>query len=262
MLISKYCASGNDFLIFHSFLPTNRNDMAIKLCNRFNGIGADGLVVLLPPSIEESDIDVSYKWEFYNSDGSASDMCGNASRAVSLYANHNNLAPNKHNFLSKAGIISTEIKEVINDKEAYIQSKLGKYSIKGTFVEYRKNNIYEFELIDITIPHLVCLVSSMKEYYNLVADTQFLSQLRYKYNANVNIAFRDSKMTYYATYERGVEGITQACGTGASAVYICIRDFSNEGILIPPSKETLKVSCANNEIYCSGIARKICDCVI
>ncbi|RDU73160.1 diaminopimelate epimerase [Helicobacter aurati] len=262
MLLSKYCASGNDFLIFHSFISANRSEMAVRLCNRFHGIGADGLVVLLPLSIAESNVEASYKWEFYNSDGSVANMCGNASRAVSLYAYHNNLASNRHNFLSKAGIITTEIQEILNAQEAYIQSKLGGYSIKGNFVEYRKNNVYEFELIEITIPHLVCLVSSMKDYYTLVADTQFLAQLRHKYNANVNIAFRDSHITYYATYERGIEAVTQACGTGASAVYVCIGDFAQEGILVPPSKEKLKVSCIDNEIYCSGIAKKICDCVI
>ena len=48
MIISKYCASGNDFLIFHSFLEQNRAKMAVELCNRFYGIGADGMVVVLP----------------------------------------------------------------------------------------------------------------------------------------------------------------------------------------------------------------------
>ncbi|RDU61601.1 diaminopimelate epimerase [Helicobacter sp. MIT 14-3879] len=262
MLLSKYCASGNDFLIFHSLVSTNRSEMAIKLCNRFYGIGADGLVVLLPLSAEEQDIDAAYKWDFYNSDGSVANMCGNASRAVSLYAYHHKLAPIKHSFLSKAGVIVTEIKKILNPKEAYIQSKLGTYSIKGNFVEYRRNNVYEFELIEMTIPHLVCLVSSMKDYYTLIADIEFLAQLRHKYNANVNIAFRDSDKTYYTTYERGVEAITQACGTGASAVYVAMHDFSQERILIPPSKEVLKIYAVNDEIYCSGIARKICDCIL
>jgi diaminopimelate epimerase len=50
MLITKYNASGNDFLIFHTFLKQDFSDIAKKLCNRHSGIGADGLIVLIPHS--------------------------------------------------------------------------------------------------------------------------------------------------------------------------------------------------------------------
>ncbi len=55
-------------------------NLAQKLCHRQNGVGADGLVVVLPhPQYD-------FEWEFYNSDGSRADMCGNASRAVAHFA--------------------------------------------------------------------------------------------------------------------------------------------------------------------------------
>ena len=67
------------------------------MCNRTEGIGADGLVVLVPSS------EADFKWQFYNSDGSHADMCGNASRAVSHYAFTNNLViSNKMQFLTGA----------------------------------------------------------------------------------------------------------------------------------------------------------------
>lgn len=260
MLVSKYCASGNDFLIFHSFVSMDRSKMAIQLCNRFYGIGADGLVVILP--IIDKHAEASYKWEFYNSDGSLANMCGNASRAVSLYAYHNHLATLKHSFLSGAGIIDVEIKEILSTMSAKIQTNLGKFTIENSFIECCNNNVYEFELITITIPHLVCFVSSQKDYYELVNNIEFLSSLRHKYDSNVNIAFKKQNYIYYATFERGIENITQACGTGAGAVYIASKDYSQEKMLIPPSKESLIVSCVNNEIHCSGIANKVCDCII
>jgi len=43
MIISKYSASGNDFVIFHTFQKADRSELAKKLCDRQNGIGADGL---------------------------------------------------------------------------------------------------------------------------------------------------------------------------------------------------------------------------
>jgi len=76
MNIAKYCASGNDFLIFHSFVQKDRSELAKKLCDRNYGIGADGLIVLLPS------LRYDFKWEFYNSDGSRANMCANGARAA------------------------------------------------------------------------------------------------------------------------------------------------------------------------------------
>ncbi len=260
MIVSKYCASGNDFLIFHSFREENRAEIAIELCNRFYGIGADGLVVLLPYTQQKDNL--AYKWEFYNSDGSIADMCGNASRAVSLYAFHNNLAARKHSFLSGAGIISTYIQEQIDSKKSFVQSNMGNYIIDGNVVENRNGKVYEFEHITMRIPHLIYCANSMKEYISLGNDLDFLSYIRHKHNANVNIAFKENNIIHYMTFERGVEGITQACGTGAGAVYVSFGNFDKEYILVPPSKEKLRVSCVDNEIYFSGIVTKICDCYI
>ena len=87
MTYTKYSASGNDFVIFHTFLEKDYTNDAIKLCNRTEGIGADGLVVIVPSN------EADFKWLFYNSDGSYASMCGNATRAVSHYAFTNNLVP-------------------------------------------------------------------------------------------------------------------------------------------------------------------------
>ena len=48
MTYTKYSASGNDFVIFHTFIEKDYSQEAIKLCNRTEGIGADGLIVLIP----------------------------------------------------------------------------------------------------------------------------------------------------------------------------------------------------------------------
>ena len=48
MTYTKYSASGNDFVIFHTFIEKDYSSDAIKLCSRTEGIGADGLVVLVP----------------------------------------------------------------------------------------------------------------------------------------------------------------------------------------------------------------------
>ena len=103
MQMSKYSANGNDFVIFHALEKKDRTELAIELCNRQNGIGADGLIVLIPNT--END----FEWEFYNSDGSLADMCGNGSRAAAHYAYINELASKKMSFLTGAGVINASI---------------------------------------------------------------------------------------------------------------------------------------------------------
>ena len=107
MKISKYNASGNDFVIFTDSVKADRSKLARELCDRRDGVGADGLIVVLP---KFNGIDgINFEWEFYNSDGSTADMCGNGSRAVCMYAYENFLAAQSMKFLSGAGVISGEI---------------------------------------------------------------------------------------------------------------------------------------------------------
>ncbi len=48
MKVAKYSANGNDFVIFHSDTKIDRSELAKELCHRQNGVGADGLIVILP----------------------------------------------------------------------------------------------------------------------------------------------------------------------------------------------------------------------
>ena len=54
MNVAKYSANGNDFVLFHSFIKKDRSKLAKEICDRQNGIGADGLIVLVPHEIHEA----------------------------------------------------------------------------------------------------------------------------------------------------------------------------------------------------------------
>ena len=65
MKISKYNASGNDFAIFHTFTHKNRGDLAKQICDRFSGVGADGLIVLVPINGDQnSKKECDFAWSF------------------------------------------------------------------------------------------------------------------------------------------------------------------------------------------------------
>lgn len=240
MTYAKYSASGNDFVIFHSFVEKDFTQDAISLCNRTEGIGADGLVALLPCG------EADFKWKFYNSDGSNAAMCGNATRAVAHYAYNNNLASSKMKFLTEAGIIESEVTGNIV-KTQMTQPKV----IKEEFEQEGLN----WYLIDTGVPHLVTFVDNLDKY-----DHDLCAKMRYEHNANVNFAKVEDGKIYVRTYERGVEGETLACGTGMVACFLRANELKlveNQALVYPKSKEELTVSKVDDKIFFKGAVKNV-----
>ncbi|MCW8837528.1 MAG: diaminopimelate epimerase [Thiovulaceae bacterium] len=227
MMVSKYSASGNDFVIFHSEEKVDRTELAKILCHRHEGIGADGLVVLVPNDKYD------FEWQFYNSDGSHADMCGNASRATAHYAYNNELADTKMTFLTGAGVINATI-ESSDAKSGVVLSELTPPEILDTDIKFNNKSWW---LINTGVPHLVRYTDNIKEF-----DIEEARELRYKYNANVNITQVVGENLKVRTYERGVEDETLACGTGmAACFYRAFKEgkISDNVEVYPISGETL-----------------------
>jgi len=236
MMIAKYCASGNDFVLFHAFAKKDRSQLAITLCNRQSGIGADGLIVLVPhPTLD-------FEWQFYNADGSSAEMCGNGSRACAHYAVRNDLAPEKMTFLTLAGEIKAQVEGDM------VQSDLTPPLILDREVEH---NGKRFWLIDTGVPHLVTFDADI-DYF----DTLEARELRHKYNANVNIAkVQEDGTIRVRTYERGVEDETLACGTGMAACFYRANQeglVSNHTRVYPTSGDTLYLGLEDGTITFKG----------
>jgi len=226
MTVTKYSANGNDFVMFIAQESKDRSALAQQLCHRQNGVGADGLVVVLPHDTYD------FQWEFYNADGSHADMCGNASRAVAHFAHEKGIAKdNKAEFLTGAGVIRATINGL------YVVSDMTEPDILRTDIEEDGENWW---LIDTGVPHLVCVRESIDTF-----DIEQARTLRHKYNCNVNICKLDGDTMYVRTYERGVEDETLACGTGILACFVRNHQggkVSNQVKVFPKSGDELYVS--------------------
>lgn len=249
MMLSKYSASGNDFVIFHAFEKKERTELARTLCHRQEGIGADGLIVILPH--EEYD----FEWQFYNADGSEAAMCGNGSRAAAHYAHVNALAPSNMKFLTGAGVISARIEDDEHTHtKSQVLSELTPVRVIDTNITY---NDKLWHLIDTGVPHLVTFEADIENF-----DLEEARELRFRYNANVNIAkVEDEGNIRVRTYERGVEDETLACGTGMSACYYRARSegkvFHDKTVNVrPTSGELLYLGFENGRITFKGEVRK------
>ena len=265
MILYKYCANGNDFLVFHTLdRQGDYSELARRVCDRHNGIGADGLVALLPFSDET----IAYQWDFYNADGSRANMCGNASRCVAHYAYNLGLAPKTHRFITHSSMQAQIIKVSVQGE--IVSSNLGLYrnlfALSALPSELAQKvdssvpkdlaatllNPSRWHYIDTGVPHLVCFVQEWFD-HSSPSLKAFMQELRIHFNANVNLAYASDEI-YLATYERGVEDITLACGTGMAAVLLVghiAYGLDGSAVLVPPSGDRL-------ELWCESIKDSAC----
>lgn len=254
MVIEKYSGSGNDFLITHKLIASDEQlrQIAQKLCHRQMGIGADGMIIIRPHP------KYAYEWIFFNSDGSKANMCGNASRCVAHYAYHHKLAKKAHAFFTGERAIEVKVKS--NDR---VFSNLGTYGSIRIFDQKSSYGKHAY-LINTGVPHLVIFADDESK-LPIKGDSE-LKELRMQYDANINIVFIKNKTTLKVhTYERGVENITLACGTGMAASSIVSNLYfrtSKTPLCIPPSQDLLQFFIQDQEVAFEGKVSNIAKCTI
>jgi len=240
MTVTKYSANGNDFILIIRKKKKDRSKLAQRLCHRQNGVGADGLVVVMPHP------EYDFEWDFYNADGSRATMCGNASRAVAHYAMGKGIsADGKAEFLTGAGVI----RATVNGN--YVVSDMTKPTILSQELE-EDGEIWWF--VDTGVPHLIAIRNDIEKF-----DLEQAKRLRDKYNANLNICKVEDNTLYVRTYERGVEDETLACGTGMVACFLRAnleKLVDNNVRVFPKSGDELYVSLEDGTFRFGGEVTK------
>ncbi len=209
----KYHGAGNDFIILDEsvLLPEMGaiDEVVRRVCDRHYGVGADGLF-LVKEVVESADTAAVCRLAFYNSDGSAAAMCGNGARCVSAYLFER---LGRHRLCLAIGEKRVESAQLPN----------GEVSLRMPVAEWVEWLPAEGGyLLDTGVPHLVMCCESMVALYALNLE-EVARPLRYAVcgdGGGVNVDFYAYEQGRLAmrTYERGVEGETLACGTGAVAV--------------------------------------------
>lgn len=233
----KYDASGNDFVIFYSETKEDYSNLAITLCAEFN---TDGLIAITPHD------DLDFEWLFYNNDGSEASMCGNGTRAVALFASTHGYAKNTMEFLTGAGKIACKV-----DGNLVETQMTEPIIIKEPFCE----DGFDCWIVDTGVPHVVIMTDDIANF-----DEEVCAKFRKKYNANVNYASVVDNQLLVRTFERGVEGETQACGTGMVASFLranALGLLGDVAKVYPTSKEELTIKITDGVIYFSGQVKYI-----
>lgn len=227
LAFAKMTGSGNDFVFFdgresdvqHVMQP----DAIVAICNRHNGIGADGVVVLEPsapltaaPSQSGFDATIHY----FNSDGSSADLCGNATLCSTVMAALLGFgAPEGMTLATPAGLIRSRLSHMLPEIDLQpVSTVLTDIDVAPASGESR------IGFAVAGIPHLVVLTTDAEQ-IDVAARGPMLRwhERAGATGANVNwvSAMPDGRWRY-RTFERGVEGETLACGTGAVATAILL----------------------------------------
>ena len=232
--------SGNDFILIDKPKASiNLKKLAVKACDRTNGIGADGLIIF--GQSKQSD----YKMRIINADGSEAEMCGNGARCFAAYVVKNH-KPKKKLFSFET--VAGEILGQANSKEAVVRLSDPKNYKAGIPITVLDRTI-TMSTINTGVPHTIIFVDDLKN----INVSKIGGIIRYhnKFKprgTNVNFAEQVSEHLVYArTYERGVENETKACGTGSVAVAIVTYLKANPDIT-NKAKAKMRVRTTGKEI--------------
>jgi diaminopimelate epimerase len=208
----KMTGSGNDFVVFDSRdgeLGDLLDPERIRgLCDRRQGIGADGVVVIQPSA--RADVLMKY----FNSDGSPGEMCGNAALCVTRLASRLGLAEAAGMSLeTDDGILRSRL---VNDRPEIDLRPVRHLRVTA---EGRPDpGERQLGYAVAGVPHVVVLCDDVGV-VDVAGRGAALRRADWTgpAGANVNFVSRDGPGWRIRTFERGVEAETLACGTGAVA---------------------------------------------
>lgn len=211
IIFHKFQGAGNDFVLIDDRKdlfekdPKRRHQLIQRLCNRNFGAGADGLMLL------KSSERVDFEMHFFNSDGLPGSFCGNGARCIVALADFLGISKREFSFAASDGL-----------HRAIILSKRSSewdISVEMADIQTRSLQLSQGDVIHTGSPHIV-LFRDAVENIDVYQEGKVLRYTEKYKPSGVNVNFAqiiDSNTIKLRTYERGVEGETLACGTGATA---------------------------------------------
>lgn len=247
---------GNDFVILERrHLPNAIDDVELAkfLCNRHFGVGADGTIIIDFGANKDTD----FHWNYYNSDGSEAEMCGNGMRCFAKYVYERGFTEDRtFSVLTKAGIIKPTIED-----DGTVTVNMGIPTLPNKIKEELlvDGNKISYTYIEIGNPHCVIFTD---QYVN---ELDFLNlgpkiEKHNKFPQGINVGFANiinKQEIKLRVWERG-SGATLACGTGACACLIAasINNLSSDEVTIylPGGPLNIKWDKNKNNVFLNGPA--------
>lgn len=271
MEFTKMHGLGNDFVVVYGEqeLPANAAELALQVCNRNFGIGADGLVYILPS--EKAD----FRMRIMNSDGTEAEQCGNAIRCVSKYVYDSGYIDREEIMIETLGAGVQKVQLTTdNGKVAKVRVDMGEPILNGLqvpttidaaqVVEHpieANGQTFSFTAVSMGNPHCVIPVADAASFdYSVIGPLLEKHEL---FPKKINVEF----VTVYnrnhvemRVWERGA-GPTLACGTGACATLVAsvLRGATDREATISLQGGDLYIewNSSDNHVYMTGPAQEV-----
>lgn len=229
MKFTKMHGLGNDYVCINGFrekvpLPEK---VAVALCNRHFGIGADGMLLILPS--EKAD----FKMELYNADGSSAGMCGNGIRCLGKYVFEHEMTKSRELVIETISGLHQISMQIVSDSVEKVKVDMGIPILNAHKIPIRSERDIvfqepiwvcqkEFRMTGVSMgnPHIVIFVEELE--HLPMNEWGIALEFHPRFPERINIEFCkviDDRRIQVRVWERGV-GETLACGTGASAAVV------------------------------------------
>ena len=224
----KYHGAGNDFIMINNLdrsIFLTHEDI-ILYCDRNFGVGADGIILLEPSSV------AACFMNYYNSDGSIAEMCGNGARCTAkFYLKETGKNIKEINLETRAGIKNIKINE---DDTYSVDMGMPMFESPDFPAETLRLEGFDFNCVSMGNPHAVTIVSDLNKIDLKTIGPKI--ENNENFSNKINVEFIEKIMSDYfkvKVWERGC-GATLACGTGACAIFSVLdkkENFDKEIIL-------------------------------
>jgi diaminopimelate epimerase len=252
----KMSGAGNDFIVVDgaACAGLDRSWMARQLCPRALSVGADGLILV--DAVDREQVRI----HFYNPDGSAAEMCGNGSRCAARYAvDHGIVNPGRFRLLTDSGeldvLAGDGAFQVAMPEPENVQFELMEFTEQGTrFVVHG---------VRVGVPHAVVVLPDVERFSDddlTRIGRRLRHDAHFPQGTNTNfVSLRPGQSLRQRTYERGVEALTKACGTGstATAFVVTSRFGQRWPVALQVDGGQLSVDSRHGQLWLSGDARLI-----
>jgi len=209
---AKMSGSGNDFILIDhrsGGLDGSVLDRFIAgICRRRLSVGADGVILI------ESSATADFRWRFFNADGSDAEMCGNGARCAARFAYLQGICGTEVRFETGAGLVHAQV-DGMRVKVRMTEPHSLRLEVPITV----SVGTLTVSSVNTGVPHVVVTGEEVEKVDLAVLGREIRFHPQFAPDgANVNFICHDpAGGIAIRTFERGVEGETLACGTGAVA---------------------------------------------
>jgi diaminopimelate epimerase len=222
IIFTKLQGNGNDFILIDEIeglvIPDEmKGEFAAQYCDRRFGVGGDGVLFLSPS--EKADL----RMRLFQPDRSEAEMCGNGIRCFGRYAMDSGYVRDACKVETRAGIIQVRMGYHEDTFMAAVDMPAPKFDRReipatgeGEYLESIEG--FEVRAVNVGVPHAVIVVSDVEKVDVVNRGSLIRHHKTFLQGTNVNfVQHIGENALRVRTFERGVEGETLSCGTGAAA---------------------------------------------